>query len=247
MSESPHPAAPEFHITHDQNPSETLLAGFSSFGLAGLTAVDYLVEHLDLEQQGHLTVEGLPSITPFENGRPRHHTRIFSHDDVDVSILVGELVLPIGVSREFADVVVDWMGANEVEELAICSGIPIAHGPDEHRTFYIATDDYRKRRLEDGAVTPMGSGFLDGTNAALISRGISSPLAIGVFVTPIHQQVPDVEAAVRLVETVDSVYGLDVDTGPLAAFAEEVHQYYAELAERLERRVEDLPEDRMYM
>ena len=34
---------------------ETLLAGFSEFGLAGLTAVHYLVDQLDLEETGHIT------------------------------------------------------------------------------------------------------------------------------------------------------------------------------------------------
>jgi uncharacterized protein len=51
--------SPDFQITHERDPSETLLAGFSSFGLAGLTAVDSLVDHLDLEEQGYLTVEAV--------------------------------------------------------------------------------------------------------------------------------------------------------------------------------------------
>ena len=55
----PPPLQPDFTITHDSEPSETLLAGFSSFGLAGLTAVDYLVDHLELNEQGHLSAEGL--------------------------------------------------------------------------------------------------------------------------------------------------------------------------------------------
>lgn len=63
-------ARPDFRITHETPPSRALLCGFSSFGLAGLTAVDFIVDHLDLEQTGHLTVEGIPAVTPFEDGRP---------------------------------------------------------------------------------------------------------------------------------------------------------------------------------
>jgi uncharacterized protein len=238
---------PAFRITHEREPSGTLLAGFSSFALAGLTAVDYLVDHLSLEQQGHLSVEGLPSVTPFENGRPRHHTRIFSRDDLDVSVLVGELFVPVSVSESFSEAVLDWTVDNGVEEIAILSGVPIAHAPDDHRTFYIATDDYRDRRLADSEIPAMGAGFLDGTNASLMARGMDSPLGVCVYVTPVHAQVPDVEAAIRLVETVRDVYGLDVDAEPLKQFAAEIQRYYAELAEKMEPRDSEMPEDRMFM
>ncbi|WP_396612188.1 proteasome assembly chaperone family protein [Haloferax sp. S1W] len=238
---------PEFEITHRDTPSDVLLCGFSSFGLAGLTAVDYLVDHMGLEQTGHLTVDGLPVVTPFEDGRPRHHTRFFSRSDLDVTVLVGELFVPAVFGTQFSDAILDWTEANGVEEVAVLAGIPVAHGPDEHRVFYIATDDYRETRLGDTEVPPMGRGFFDGTNAALVERGIDSPLGVGVFVTPVHAQVPDVEAAIRLVETANDVYDLGVTAAPLESFAAEVRQYYAELAERLRESEPDLPDDRMYM
>ena len=244
---SPHSSAPAFRITHEETPSGTLLAGFSSFGLAGLTAVDYLVERLDLEQQGHLTAAGLPSVTPFQDGRPRHHTRIFSRDDLDVSVLVGELFVPVSASEAFTDAVLDWTVDNGVEEVAVLTGVPIAHAPDDHRTFYVATDDYRQRRLVDADVPAMGSGFLDGTNASLVGRGMDSSLGVCVYVTPVHAQIPDVAEAIRRVEAVGSVYDLDVDAEPLRQFAAEVQRYYAELAEKMEPRETEMSEDRMFM
>lgn len=63
--------------------------------------------------------------------------------------------------------------------------------------------------------------------------------------------MPDGEAAIRLVETVDALSDLGVDTGPLVAFVEDVGDYYAELREHLERRAgrddRSMPEDRMFM
>lgn len=237
-----------FEVTHEAEPTETLLAGFSNFGLAGLTAVDYLVNHLELEETGHITAEQFPSITPFAEGRPRHHTRLFSRDDLDVTVLVGELFVPLWAAESFSNAVHDWLTATDTTETAVLSGIPIQHGPDEHRVFYVATDDYRERRLADGDLPPMGTGFLDGVNASLMSRGMDSSLAVGLLVTPVHAQVPDVEAALRLLDAVESVYELDIDTGPLEEFAGEVQEYYARLSERLQAVDEEhRPEDRMYM
>lgn len=238
---------PEFHITHESEPSDVLLAGFSTYGLAGLTAVDYLVEHLDLRETGHIRAEGFPSITPFTDGRPRHPTRIFSRPDLDVSILVGELFVPASLGDAFASEILEWTMENDVSEIAVLSGVPVPHGPEGHRTFYIATDDYREARLANLEIPAMTSGFLDGTNAALLERGIESPLGVAVYVTPVHSQIPDVEAAIRLVETVEQVYDLEIDSGPLKQFAEEVAQHYAELADHMENQETDMPEDRMYM
>lgn len=242
------PRTPGFEITHPTEPTEVMLAGFSSFGLAGLTAVDYLVDHLELEEVGHVSVEALPAITPFEAGTPRHHTRLFSRDGLDVTVLVNELFIPTFAADAFGNAIREWADGSGVGEVAVVSGVPVPHGPEEHRVFYVATEDYRERRLAETDVPAMGSGFLDGVNAELMGHGLDSDLAVGVYTTPVHPQTPDVEAAVRLLDAVGSVYDLEVDTAPLEEFAAEVQQYYADLAERVEAASESQqPEDRMYM
>lgn len=238
---------PSFDVTHDSQPSDALVAGSSAYGLAGLTAVDYLVDQLELEETGYVRTEGLPSITPFEDGRPRHPTRLYSRPDIDVTVLVGEQFVPSVLGEELAMSILDWTTAADVSEIAVLAGVPMPHGPEGHRTFYVATDDYRSRRLADAEVEPMAAGFLDGINAGLVERGMESPLGVATFVTPVHAQAPDVEAAVRLVETVDDVYGLGVDPGPLSAFAAEIRQYYEDLAERIEEREPEGTYDRRYM
>lgn len=240
--------SPRFEITHESAPGETLLAGFSNFGLAGLTAADYLVDQLDVSQTGHVVVDELPAITPFENGTPRHHTRFFGSEESELSILVGELFLPLSVAGIFGDAIVEWVTDHGIDEVTILSGVPVPHGPEEHRTFYVATQDYQDRRLAGTDIPPMGQGFLDGVNAELVGKGIESPLATGVLVTPVHAQAPDIEAAIRLVQTANDLYDLGVDTGPLQSFADEIRQHYEDLADRIETvEAAELPEDRMYM
>lgn len=241
---------PVFHVDTRTGPTATVLAGFSGFGLAGLTAVDYLVDHLELEETGHVRAEGLPTITPFQDGKPRHPTRFYSRPDLDVTVLVGELFVPVSIAEPFSNAVLDWTEAEGVEEIAVLSGVPFPHGPNDHRAFYVASDDYAADHFAggDADVPPMGNGFLDGTNAALMARGMESDLGVGVFVTPVHALVPDMEAAIRLLDATESVYDLGIDTEPLQAFAEEVQQHYQNLADRLEdANEEEQPLDRMYM
>ncbi len=239
---------PSFEITHDSEPAEHLIAGFSTFGLAGLTAVDYLTTHLELAETGHISVEDLPAITPFEAGSPRHHTRLFARDDRDVTVLMNELFVPPWAADAFSEAVLAWTDDHEVDEITVLSGVPVPHGPDGHQTYYVASEDYRTARLEGTDIPAMAAGFLEGINASLVGRGMESPLRVGVLLTPVHAQAPDVEAAIRLVESVADLYDLDVDTAELAAFAEEIKQYYADLAARMHRDDRDQrPEDQMFM
>ena len=242
------PPHPSFNVTHDSSPNDVVIAGFSAFGLAGLTAVDYLIDKLELEETGHIRTEGLPSITPFAKGRPRHPIRLYSGEDVDITVLVAEQFVPPGLGELLATSILDWTVGADVSEIAVLAGVPIPHGPDAHRTFYVATDDYRNSRLADNVdLPPMEAGFLDGTNASLLERGMESPLGVGVFITPVHAQAPDIEAAVRLVDTVDETYDLGVDSEPLASFAAEIRRHYEGLAERIEERDSEGSYDRMYM
>lgn len=128
------PPVPDFEVLSDAPDADTLLCGFSEFGLAGLTAVQYIVEHLELEEVGHVTAEQLPAITPFEDGTPRHHTRLFGGDGSDVTVLAGELLVPPHAAGPLAEAVLGWTDANGVAEVVVVSGVPVAHGPDDHRS-----------------------------------------------------------------------------------------------------------------
>ena len=232
-----------FDISHTEAPdSETLVVGFAEFGLAGLTAADYLVDHLELEEIGHVTTEGLPAVTPFEDGAPRHASRLFSRTDLDITVFMNELFVPPSAADAVAESVLEWTEENDVNEVAVLSGVPYQHGPEEHRAFYVATDDYREHRLTDADIPPMSGGFFNGINARLVARGMESPLRTGVFVTPVHAQLPDIEAAIRLLDAVESVYGVEVDTDPLREYAANLQQYYAGLAEQLAPEADDSPD-----
>ena len=239
---------PSFDIELE-DPSDTLVAGFTEFGLAGLTAANYLTQQLGLEEVGHVGVDELPAVTPFEDGTPRHHTRLFSKPGLDVTVLLGELFVPPHAAGPFGEAVLEYTEREGVEEVVVLSGVPMDHGPDDHRAFYVASEDYQAERLDgDHGLAPMGGGFLEGVNGELMQRAIGSPLRTCVLTTPVHPQAPDVDAALRLLEAVDSVYDLGVDSGPLEAFAATVAKQYEELAARLEAQQEAaVHDDRMYM
>lgn len=236
--------------------SDTLVVGQSHLGMAGVTAVDYLVRHLDSSQIGHVAPAELPGIAPFEDGVPRHHSRIYDLEAYDLSVLVGELFIPIGGARAFTDALVSWAESAGVSEIVVLHGVPFPHGPEEHEVFHVSTPEYRETHLADVSIEPLKGGFLDGVVGELVSRSLDADAPeTGVFITPTHPPGPDIEAALKLLDAVETLYDLDVDETELRELGEELKQYYEQLNERMQALAEgeqpigshDYPEDRMYM
>lgn len=241
-------------VVSDDRPLEgTLLVGLSNFGLAGLTAVDHLVSHLEFEQVGHVRTRNVPSVAPFEDGTPRHPVRLYAAPDRDLLVLVGEVVVPVWAGPAFADAVGNLTASSGLEEVTLLHGVPFPHGPDEHALFFVAAPAYRERRLEDADAAPLRGGVLDGVPGEFASRSLAGELPpTGTIVTPIHPPGPDFEAAIRFLGFLREGYGLEVADERLRERSASMNRYYSELADRMEAIESEgeerhLPADRMFM
>lgn len=172
--------------------------------------------------------------------------------DVDATVLVGELFVPVPAARAFAEALAEWIETNRIEEVALLHGVPFPHGPDEHATFYVATEPYRETRLEGTDLQPLKGGFLDGVAGELVSAGMDGTIPpTGVYVTPTHPPGPDIDAAVRFLDSIERAYGVDVDRDELERRSEEIKEYYAGLADRMAafeaEATQEYSEDRMFV
>ncbi|WP_408958238.1 proteasome assembly chaperone family protein [Natrinema sp. 74] len=247
---------PAFRVSMpDKSPNSTLLIGVSTIGLSSLTAVDYLVKQHDSDPIGHITTTNLPDITPFEEGKPRLPLRLYNLPDFELTVLVGEMFIPVWAADPFVNAIVEWASSSEIEEITFLHGVPFSHGPDEHDVFYVASSSYRDR-LTDTELKPLTGGYLDGVAGELMTRTLTqSAPPVGTLVTPTHPPGPDFDAALRFLEALEENHGLTIEETELQERAQEVQQYYDELATRMEQlhggeqslQNRDFPEDRMFM
>ncbi|MFB6166347.1 MAG: proteasome assembly chaperone family protein [Haloarculaceae archaeon] len=252
------PEATQFTVRADPGAAtgDALVVGLAMPGMAGLSASDYLVKHLEFESIGHVTATEFPAIAPFENGRARQPMRLYAHGDANLTVLVCELFVPVWAAEAFANGVLSWHAETGLSEIALLHGIPFPHGPDNHEVYVTATDAYAEARLDGVDVEPLTGGFLDGVAGELVLRGLEADgVPVGTFVTPSHPPGPDLQAALLLLDGLQRTYGLAVDRAELERQAEELRQYYTELSERMQSMADgdqpigsrDYPEDRMFM
>ncbi|ELZ28001.1 hypothetical protein C474_15909 [Halogeometricum pallidum JCM 14848] len=246
----------EFGVPDDANVGSRLVVGTAFPGMVGLSAVDYLVAHSASTQVGQVTARGLTDITPFTDGTPRYPMRLYDVPDFDMTVLVSELFLPVGVGEPFSDALVAFANEREIEEITVVYGVPFPHGPEEHAVFYVATEEYRARHLDGTDIPPLGGGFFDGFLGELMVRGLGAEAPpVGALVTPAHPPGPDLDAALLVLDAVEKLYGVAIDEAELRQRAEELRRQYQELAERMQTLEDgehplssrDYPEDRMFM
>ena len=248
MDETPHF---EFELAPDATLGSHLLIGFASPGMSSLVATDHLTTELDASEVGHATAHGLATVTPFTDGKPRYATRLYDSGE-DLSLLVSEVFLPAAVGELLGDAVVTLANQHGVDEITLLYGASYPHGPEQHAVFSVSTDAYPTDRLDDHGVEPLSGGFLDGLVGSLLDRGIDDETpAVGTLVTPGHPPGPDFDAALLLLDAVCAHYNIEVDRAELEERSEEIHRYYAELADRMEAVQDegsrDWLDDRMYM
>ncbi|WP_290814394.1 proteasome assembly chaperone family protein [Halovivax sp.] len=224
-------------IDADEPPEPTLVVALPGPGMAGISATQYLIERLGLAETGHVQTAGLPAITPYADGRPYHHTRLFSEPSLECTFLISELPIPLQLSEPFGRVLLDWIDERAVEEVTLLTSIPSLDSADA--LCYVASEDYRQRRLTDVEISPLHGGFLTGSNASLVARAMDTSLRTGVIATGVDPRIPlDANATLRLVEGLDLLYGFDVDTTQLREFADRTQQHYEGLAAQIEAHEE---------
>jgi len=224
-------------VDTDDPPESTLIVALPGPGMAGISATQYLIEQLDLQETGHIQANGLPAITPYADGKPYHHTRLYSERDLECTFLTSELPVPVQVSEPFGRILLDWIDERNIEEVTLLISVPGLEPTDE--LCYVASDDYRESRLADTTISPLHGGFLTGTNASLIARAMDTSLRVGVIASSVDPRLPlDANAALRLAEGIDRLYQLNVDTTDLREFADRTHRHYEGLAAQIESQRE---------
>lgn len=252
------PPEPSFEIDlqGDATAGSRLLIGIANPGMVGLTVLDYLTTQTEAEQIGHVTPRGIPLVTPFADGAPRRPIRLSAAPDLDATLLVSELGVAPDVAERVADALLSFTDANGIDEITIVTAMPFPHGPDQHDAFLVGTDssrDSHETAIEEG-LSLLQNGFFDGVTGALIARRMDADTpAVGVLVTPAHPPGPDFDGSILVIEALESLYDVSIDTSELRERSEQMRRYYQRLAEQMEQSMDggygrtESGDDGMYM
>ena len=128
-----------------------------------------------------------------------------------------------------ASTILDWAESKGTKELIILDGV----ASDEHdnKTFCAAEEDLC-RVMSDKGISMISQGFITGIPGSILNECIIRKIrAITLLVKASHTS-PDPLAAATLIEAVNRVYGLAIDTSELRAQKEKIGIEFKELSEK---------------
>ncbi|MFT4946045.1 MAG: hypothetical protein ACI8TL_000276 [Natronomonas sp.] len=213
-----------------------LVEGLPGVGIVGKIATDHLVETFEMEHYASCHCDGLPRTAVYEEGDRtiRPPVRIYADEKRDLLALQSDVPVSPESAPEFASCVTAWLADNDVLPIYL-SGLP-QEKSDPPEMYGVGIGAAQDRLSEHDIEAPSESGMISGPTGALVAEANEQELdAIGLVVQA-NPQFPDPEAArVVLVDGIEPLLSLDIDTDKLVDQAEEI----AEARERLAQRMQE--------
>jgi uncharacterized protein len=208
-------------IILDKKPKNpTIINGFPGFGFVGSIALEFLINHLKVEQIGKIILEEMPAMVAIHEGKKIDPFGIFYNKQYN--LLIVHAVAPThGLEWKISDFVVEIAKMVQAKEVITLEGVA-GSDPKESQTFSYANVAKNKDRFKKAGIKPLQEGIIIGVAGALLMK--TSKLPLSCVFSETHTALPDSKAAAKIIEALDKYLGLEVDYKPLLQQAENFEQ-----------------------
>ena len=189
-----------------------IFAGFVGAGLVGTIAVDYIINKLNMKEIGFLRSKHLPPSTVFMQGRLRHPFRLYANNDGSICVIICEIIINREGLYTIASTILDWAEKKGSNEIVILDGV--ASDKHDKKAFCAAEVDLC-RVMEEHGIKMIPQGFITGISGGILNECLIRKIHGVTLLANANDRVPDTLAAVTLIDAINKVYGIKVDTKEL--------------------------------
>ena len=233
-------------VTEKIKEGATVILGFAGIGLIGPIVANSLIEQIpDIKEIGFITSEYLPPISVFYEGVLKHPFRLYYSPQNN--LIVGVAEVPFQVSTAYNDLsktINNWLLSDDVKanEIVIFQGIPQRGIIDDYPVYFAAEKDMVER-LESYNLTRVEKGIIVGPESTILNEALTNRLKAYALFTPVLE-IPTPEGAAAILEVLNQIYGLSIETAKLIEEGKDIKAKMLELAEKAQQyqRQQQLPE-----
>jgi uncharacterized protein len=215
----------------------TIILGFAGVGLIGPITANALINQIeDIQEIGFVTSEFLPPISVFYDGVLKHPFRLYYSSKRNV--IVGICEVPFEISSAYSDLaktISNWALSDDVnaKEIIIFQGIPQRGMIDDFPVYYAAEENMMER-LESFGMTKVEKGIIVGPEATILNEALTNRLSGFALFTPVYQ-IPTPEGSASIINVLNEMYGLEIDTSKLLEEGKQIKEKMLELAEKAQQ------------
>ncbi len=206
----------------------TIIQSFPGAGLVSTIATKYLIEHLDVEKIGSFHSHKILPITAIHNGEIIDPISIYHNKKYNL-VIIQSLAEVTGLEWDMADQILKMAKELKSKEIIVLEGT--GSQKEKINTFYYSNQKKKKIQGKE----KISEGAIMGVTAALFLKAGKFPVTC-IFAET-HSNLPDSQAAAKIVEVLDKYKNMKVNIKPLVATAK---KFEANLKQHLEKSKEIL-------
>jgi uncharacterized protein len=214
-----------------------VFGGFLGPSLVGIISVSYLVEQLGLHQVAHVNSQHIPPVTVFVGGKLRHPFRVYSDRNGTTIVIICEV--PIGTTGlyEIGSSLVGWLEKAQPREIVILDGIPVQGMPEERFAYCVASDS-RSKQLIGMGIKVAQSALITGMGGSILNECLSRRIEGISLMTQSSAELPDPGAVLTLINALNSIYKLNVDTKILEQNVAQLNSELSQISQQYQKIME---------
>lgn len=208
-----------------------ILGGFVGPTLTGFIAASYIIERMGLHQIGHVRSPHIPPMAVFIGKKLRTPFRIYTNKAGTLLVMICEVPIDDDGLYEISSSIMSWLEDKSPSEILIMEGAPVGEVVKDHEVYCIANEKKIEQFTKVG-INPAHSALITGMGGAILNECLARKVSGTSFITPASVGFPDPGAVLALINNVNTVFSLHIDTGILE---ENVKQFHDQLNELMDQ------------
>ncbi len=200
-----------------------VLMSFLDNSAIGVMTLKYVIENLKMSQFAHISSPYVPPVTVFVAGKLRHPFRLYSDAEGKYCIVISDIPVDPDGYYEISNVISDWLKLINPKIVVNIDGFPVDSISDGQRIFGVG-DKNAITLLQQNKVPLAQSALITGMGGAILNESILRKLPLMSLLAVTVEGIPDPAAVLSAVETLNTLFGMKIETGPLKETTSKYHE-----------------------
>jgi uncharacterized protein len=206
-----------------------VIGGFVGQTPLGVTTTSYIVESCQMHQIAMVKSHHIPPVTVFVGGKMRNPFRIYSNNDGTVMVIQAEVPVDDEGLYEISEALFTWIKQFKPKEFVVIDGVPVQDIPEQRHAFLVAGPE-RIKELAKKEIPTAEAALIAGFGGALLNESLMSGTDAIALLTHVSVQIPDPDAVLAIIDALNTIYGLGVQTEILEKSVAKIHEQIQQIA-----------------
>ncbi len=188
----------------------TIIEGFPGFGLIGTIATEFLISHLNCEEIGFHWFEDVAATVAIHNNRIIKPMNIYYCEEKNL-VIIHAITLGKKLEWPIADYINKLAEKLNAREIISLEGVASVSS-EYPKAYFITNNESKKEHLKSLELEELKEGVIVGVTSALMLKAVKPLIA---FFAETHTELPDSNAAAKIIEILSRYLQLNLDPEPL--------------------------------